>query len=279
MQSAFFASLSVILFFVGYDLMRDDSALRSLSGSSGRKYWQVAAEMVGPSIASWLPKLSLENIEQKLTWAGNPLGLNAETFLGLKFLALLGGIILGSFIAILEMPSFIIIVAALIAYLIPDTLLKETYAKRQKKIAKDLPNMINLLQTAVYAGVELGPALEAVGKNFPGPLGDELRIAWREMATGRSRAGALRAMAKRTGVAPLERFLETIVTAEERGGADLSETINNFRVELANSQSRKIQEEAKKIPTKMLAPMFMCIFFPMLVLLLYPVVIQVMSGL
>lgn len=270
-------SLSVILLMIGIDLSRNDSYLSNLVSS--KKFWQSLAEIVGPAIASWMPTLSLEQIEQKLTWAGNPLGLNAESFLGIKFLSLLGGIILGSFIVFLEMPPFIIILSALLAYFFPEALLKEAYKKRQKRIARDLPNMINLLQTAIYAGVELGPALEAVGKKFPGPLGDELRIAWREMATGRSRAGALKAMAKRTGVVPLERFLETIITAEERGGVNLSDTINSFRVELANSQIRKIQEEAKKIPTKMLAPMFMCIFVPMLILLLFPVVIQMMKGL
>lgn len=277
MQAAFLMFLSVVLLIIGLDISREDSYLNNLT--IGKKYWQFIAEMIGPVIASWMPTLSLKQVDEKLTWAGNPLGLNAETFIGIKFLCFLAGIVLGFFIMLLEMPSIIIIMAGLIGYCIPEALLKEMYKKRQKKIARDLPNMINLLQTAVYAGVELGPALEAVGKNFPGPLGDELRIAWRETATGRSRAGALRAMAKRAGVKPLERFFETIVTAEERGGVNLSDTINNFRVELANSQMRKIQEEAKKTPTKMLAPMFACIFFPMLVLLLFPVVVQMLSGL
>lgn len=277
MQPAVFMSISVILLIVGLDLSRDGSYIRSINVKGN--FWYYVAGTVGPAIASWMPSLSLEQVEERLTWAGSPLGLSAESFIGVKFLFLLAGIIAGSFITLLGMPSFIIIVAALMAYFIPEAFLKETYKKRQNKIAKDLPSMINLLQTAIYAGVELGPALEAVGKNFPGPLGDELRIAWREMATGRSRASALRAMAKRSGVKPLERFLETIVTAEERGGVNLSDTINNFRSDLADSQMRKIQEEAQKVPTKMLAPMFMCIFVPMLVLLLFPVVMQVFAGL
>ena len=144
---------------------------------------------------------------------------------------------------------------------------------------RKFPSLIGLLSTAISAGVELGPALEAVGETFPGPLGDELRLAWAEMATGRPRAAALRAMAKRTGVPSIIRFFETIITAEERGGIDLSVTIENFRVELVESQKRQINEQAKKVPTKMLLPMFLCIFLPTLILILVPVMLNLFQVL
>ena len=277
MQVALFASLAVVLFVIGLDIARDGHYLGEITVN--KQSWRTLTEIFRPLISSLMPGLIIKQVEQRLTWAGNPFNLDAETFLAIRFLFLLAGTLLGFIITLLGMPSIVILISALIAFLIPEALLKETYKKRQRKINRDLPNMINLLQTAIYAGVELGPALEAVGRNFPGPLGDELRIAWREIATGRSRAGALRAMGKRTGVIALERFIEAIVTAEERGGVNLSEAINNFRVELVNSQLRKVQEEANKIPTRMLAPIFICIFIPMLVLLLFPVVVQVLEGL
>jgi tight adherence protein C len=277
MQAALFASLAVVLFVIGLDIARDGHYLGEITVN--KQSWRTLTEIFRPLISSLMPGLIIKQVEQRLTWAGNPFNLDAETFLAIRFLFLLAGTLLGFIITLLGMPSIVNLISALIAFLIPEALLKETYKKRQRKINRDLPNMINLLQTAIYAGVELGPALEAVGRNFPGPLGDELRIAWREIATGRSRAGALRAMGKRTGVIALERFIEAIVTAEERGGVNLSEAINNFRVELVNSQLRKVQEEANKIPTRMLAPIFICIFIPMLVLLLFPVVVQVLEGL
>ena len=86
MVPAICMSLSVILLMIGIDLSRNDSYLSNLVSS--KKFWQSLAEIVGPAIASWMPTLSLEQIEQKLTWAGNPLGLNAK--FGNKISFLLG---------------------------------------------------------------------------------------------------------------------------------------------------------------------------------------------
>ena len=49
-----------------------------------------------------------------------------------------------------------------------------------------------------------------------GPLEEVMREAWKEIATGKSRANVLRKSAKDTGVPTFERFVDTIIVAEER---------------------------------------------------------------
>ena len=129
------------------------------------------------------------------------------------------------------------------------------------------------------AGLEISTAFEIIARRYPPPLGDELRLAWREMATGRARSAALRDIGKRTGVSAVSRFFESIVVAEERGSGNLSSAIEIFRRELSESQRRKMQEEAKKIPTKMLLPLMLCIFVPLVLLLLVPIGASLLKNL
>lgn len=281
-SAAILAWVSVITLFIGIDLLRDshNSFIRSLTlKETGESTWQRLAETVGPAISTWLPIFNMDEIEQKLILAGRPFGLTAAGFVGIKFLALAAGVLMGLFFIAIGLPVALLIISSGLLYILPDSILRSSVDKRRKKIYKNFPSLIGLLSTALNAGVELGPALEAVGNKFPGPLGDEMRLAWREMATGRPRAAALRAMAKRTGVDSVIRFFETIIAAEERGGVDLSAIIENFRVELIESQKRQVSEQAKKVPTKMLLPMFVCIFIPTLILILVPVMINLFDVL
>jgi len=220
-----------------------------------------------------------DDIEQQLMWAGRPYGLTATGFVGVKFMSLAAGTFLGLLLVSVGYPAVLLFAAMGLMYLLPDSTLKSAYQKRQRSIYRSFPGMISLLSTAVHAGVELGPSLELMSKRFPGPLGDEMRQAWKEMATGRPRSAAMRALGKRTGVAPVERFFETIISAEERGGVNISEMIDEFRDELISSQKRKAQEEAKKVPTKMLLPMFLCVFIPTVLLILVPAVLQLLEVL
>lgn len=280
--AAVLAWVSVICAFVGIDLLKesDGSFIRSFAlKQSDDSLWQRLAETFGPMVATWLPIFNLEEVEKKLIYAGRPYGLTATGFAGVKFLALMAGLLFGLFLVALGFPVIIVLLPTALLYLLPDSTLRSIIDKRRREMYRKFPSLIGLLSTAISAGVELGPALEAVGETFPGPLGDELRLAWAEMATGRPRAAALRAMAKRTGVPSIIRFFETIITAEERGGIDLSVTIENFRVELVESQKRQINEQAKKVPTKMLLPMFLCIFLPTLILILVPVMLNLFQVL
>lgn len=282
--TAWLVGIGVILLFLGIDCLkaRDESFVTSVvnaaSNNSQGKTWKRTANSLGPVIAGFFPVISMEKLRQKIIWSGNPWDITGEEFIGLKMLSLGIGIALGSFLTAIGFPPVMILVIGVSAYFLPDAYLSSLLKKRQKSIYRDMPIMAGLLATAIKAGVELGPALESVGKNLTGPLGDEMKRTWREIATGKPRSSCLRNMAKRTGVQIVERFVETINTAEERGSDKISLTLNNFMNDLQSTQSRKAQEEARKLPTKMLMPLVVCIFLPMLAILITPVVFMLMKA-
>ncbi|MHB1126974.1 MAG: type II secretion system F family protein [Bacillota bacterium] len=77
----------------------------------------------------------------------------------------------------------------------------------------------------------------------------------------------------------MERLVETIVTAEERGGISVSSALQAFSRDLLASQSRKAQEAAQKMPVKMLIPLVFLIFFPLLAMISTPVVMLLLETL
>lgn len=264
--------VSVVIGFVGIDFLRQ----KEISGyeklfNVDRSPIIVLAEKLGPIVAAWFPVANIEGLEQLIAWAGRPYGLTAEILIGIKVLAMGLGIVAGSGLALLGFPSIFTLAVALISYFLPDYYIRGKAEARKKGIRKELPMMLDFLVTSLRAGVELVPALNIIGGQFYGPLGEELRKATREIATGKPRSRALRDMAQRTGVDEVERFVQTLTVTEERGGGNIAEGIDEYTRELRMSRLRRAEEEARKLPTKIVGPLILCIFLPMVILLMAPV--------
>lgn len=270
--AAWLTWLGVILFIIGIDVIRqkEKSGYEKLFNLD-KNPLLLLAERLGPIIAAWFPVANIEGLEQQIIWAGRPYGLSAEVFIGIKFVALGLGFVAGSGLTIMGVPSILIVVIALISYFLPDYFLRDKVEERQKNIRKELPMMLDFLVTSLKSGVELVPALSIIGNQFQGPLGEELRKTSREIATGKPRAQALKDMAQKTGVDELERFVQTLIVAEERGSADIASNIDDFVRDIRLTRIRKAEEEARKLPTKIVGPLILCIFMPMVVLLLAPI--------
>jgi len=273
--------IAMLLLMIGLDYLRDDSfsSKMSLNFDLNGKTVLSIRDRAGAAFIEYYPVTRVKKLEDKLKWAGEPWGLTAQSFIGLQFSLLLLCLFIGVNLTIIKFPIIFSIIISILLFFSPILLLNEKIKKRKRDIEKDIPGMVGLLSTSIKAGVELIPSLQAISLNMPGTLGDELRKVWTETATGKHFAKALNDMSKRTGINILKSFVETIITAQERGGSNLSETLSDFSITVLESQRRKAQEASKKIPTKMLLPMFTCIFIPMLVLLLTPVALTMLNSL
>ena len=272
MAAAWFTWIAVILLFIGIDAIRQKERMgyEKLFNIDKNPLLSVA-EKLGPIVAAWFPVANIEGIEQLIIYAGRPYGLNAELFIGIKIVAMGMGFIAGTGLTLIGFPSIFTFVLMLIFYFMPDYYIRGKAEQRQKSIRADLPLMLDFLVTSLKAGVELVPAMNIIGGQFYGPLGEELRRATTEIMTGKPRAHALRDMSQRTGVEEVERFVQTLIVTEERGNQNLAESIDEYTKELRASRLRKAEEEARKLPTKIVGPLVLCIFLPMVILLMAPV--------
>jgi len=263
--------VGVILFFIGIDTLKqkEKSGYEKLFGIDKNPALMLA-ERLGPVVSTWFPMANIEGLEQLITWAGKPYGFTAEIFIGVKVVAMGIGFVAGSGLTLIGLPSVFTVLLTVIFYFLPDYYIRGKAEQRQKKIKRELPMMLDFLVTSLKAGVELVPAMNIIGGQFQGPLGEEIRKSTREIMTGKPRAKALKDMAQRTGVEEVERFIQTLIVTEERGSGNIAESIDEYIRELETSKLRKAEEEAEKLSTKIVGPLILCIFLPMVILLMAP---------
>lgn len=237
------------------------------------------AYRVGPFLAEYVPDTKLLELSNKLMYANYPYGFRTETFIGTQFIFALIGLGIGILASTFGIPFFLSIPLILIGFFIPVGILNGKLEKRQAEIRRSIPAMVGLLSTSVKAGVEFAPAFELITNNVPGELGYELRKTQDQINTGTKRVLAFKALSRRVGIDILDRFVDTVNTATERGGMDLSYILEDFIKDVKVMKKLNLEEKAKKLPMKLLLPIMLCMFLPMLVIIMTPVAFTLLKTL
>jgi tight adherence protein C len=232
------------------------------------------------ALPGWLRTLALRlspagiagTLQRRLDLAGNPPAWSADRILAAKGLLLLVLGALGGLYGLLHGVALCILCAALggaIGFFLPDVLLYNAGTKRQAKIQAALPDALDMLTVCVEAGLGFDAALAQVARYTRGPLAAEFARALQEMQIGVARAQALRGMVARTSVAELRAFVSAIVQATELGitvAGVLREQANEMRVR----RRQRAEEQAQKVPIKILFPLIFCLFPALFVIILGP---------
>jgi tight adherence protein C len=138
-----------------------------------------------------------------------------------------GGLLAGLFLAVLSAargsetnPIGFLVVAAVLALagvLVRDRLLSAEVRRRETRMIAEFPTIAELLALAVGAGEGPIGALERVTRLSNGELSRELGRAVADAHAGASIVTALEAMAARTSLPALARFVDGMAIAVERG--------------------------------------------------------------
>jgi hypothetical protein len=89
------------------------------------------------------------------------------------------------------------LVAVLIGWTAPMTIVNRRARQRSEQIDYELPNLIDLLVVSVEAGLGLTGSLQLAAERFKGAVGDELRLTLQEQSMGLSTNEALRNLLER----------------------------------------------------------------------------------
>ena len=226
------------------------------------------------------PKRSVETTQQMLVQAGEPGGLSALDFLGLRLLVamlLAGGyyLLLGRAVGLSEALRYALI-AAVMGFFLPWLWLRGRVRRRQHEIIRALPDVLDMMTVGVEAGLAFESAMLKVGERWDNALTQELRRAVAEMRLGTPRDVALRRMADRTGVPELSTFVAVLIQSSQLG-VSIAQVLHTQAAEMRVRRQQRAEELARQAGIKMIFPLALLIFPALLVVILGPSVPAFMS--
>jgi tight adherence protein C len=177
-------------------------------------------------------------------------------------------------------PFFIYILCLGLGFLVPDFWLGRRISKRQARIRRGLPDVLDLLIICIEAGLSLDQATARTSVELTAAqpeLCDELRVVVLEQRAGRPRAEAWKHLAERTGV-DCVRNLTTMLIQAEQFGTSIAKTMRVHGDTLRTQRVQAVEEAAAKATIKLLFPLVFFIFPSLFLVVLGPAFISIMGS-
>lgn len=147
----------------------------------------------------------------------------------------------------------LLLICAASGVIAKDQLLSHAAAARERQMLAEFPTVADMLALAVAAGQGPLGALEHVTKLCHGPLAHELSRALSAASSGVALSEALAAVARRTSLVPVSRFIDGMIVALERG-TPLSDVLRAQAQDAREAARGALIESAGRKEVLMMAP-------------------------
>ena len=164
-----------------------------------------------------------------------------------------------------------------VGYRFPDMVLIFKIRKRTEKIARALPDALDLLVISVEAGLGLNAAILRVGSDLAircPQLADEFNRVNQELRTGVAREKALRNLSERNQIEDLRIFVGALILADKLG-TSIADTLRSQADSLRTRIRQKAEEQAARSGIKLLFPLVLFILPALIMILMGPGLISV----
>jgi tight adherence protein C len=177
-------------------------------------------------------------------------------------------------------PFFVYLVALGGGFLAPDFWLGKRIEKRQKKLTRGLPDVLDLLVICMEAGLSLDQATarsaEELRSSKP-EICDELTVVVLEQRAGRARSEAWKNMSDRTGVECLRNLVSMLVQTEQFG-TSIAKMLRVHSDTLRVQRVQMVEEMAGKTSVKLVFPLVLFIFPALFLVTLGPAAIVIAES-
>ncbi|MGO9324081.1 MAG: type II secretion system F family protein [Terracidiphilus sp.] len=177
-------------------------------------------------------------------------------------------------------PFFVYLVALGGGFLAPDFWLGKRIEKRQKKLTRGLPDVLDLLVICMEAGLSLDQATarsaEELRSSQP-EICDELTVVVLEQRAGRARSEAWKNMSDRTGVECLRNLVSMLVQTEQFG-TSIAKMLRVHSDTLRVQRVQMVEEMAGKTSVKLVFPLVLFIFPALFLVTLGPAAIMMADS-
>lgn len=219
------------------------------------------------------------NIDQRLAWAGSPRGLNVEKFYAIQLLAVLVAGSFGLYVGVAGYRNLLVGIAAgaLLGAAGPwlgSLWLHGEANKRQREINLHLPDTLELVITAVAAGLTLDRAFALAISAQSGPLVEEIGRFLSELELGTPREEAYRRLLWRNRSDELQTVVGALLQGHSLGApitetlSRQAETMRERRLQRAKEAGAQASPKIALVTTLLIVP---TIFVTFLVLMGYTI--------
>jgi tight adherence protein C len=250
----------------------DETGPQQAGGSSTSVLGAVARRLT--------PASRVRSLDGLLSRAGRPDGWPLERLIVAKLVlpVVMGGLALLFVSARPGLLSMgIALLAVVLGYFLPELLLKSRAQERSKKITLELADTLDQMTIAVEAGLGFDAAMAKAGRNGNGPLAEELVRTLQDIQFGQSRRQAYEALAGRTDVVDLRRFVRAVIQAD-RYGVAVADVLRTQAAEMRMKRRQRAEEKAMQIPVKVIFPLMLCILPVLFIVLLGPAVMDIVAA-
>ncbi len=176
--------------------------------------------------------------------------------------------------------ALLILICTAFGYLLPNFILSFLVSRRRRELYENFPDALDLMRICVEAGLALDMAIARVGEEMrirSKVLSDEFRLVALEQRAGSARNLALNNLALRIGIKDVDALVSTLIQAD-RFGTSISDSLRVHSENLRLGRRLRAEEEAAKIPTKILLPLILCIFPLLFILILSPAIVNIQHA-
>lgn len=228
--------------------------------------WGSLMRILQPALAGGVRRLDRFDLgttalQRRLETAGS--SLTVSDYRAQQLLWAAGGAMLGLLFAIGGLVNlglsplvgaFVVLALAVLGFFLRDNALSSKINRRRSRILAEFPSVAELFALSVSAGDSAHGALERIATTAHGELALEFEQVRNEIRAGASISTALKACARRVQIAPVERFLDGILVALERG-TPLAEVLRAQARDVRELSKRELMESAGKKEIAMMAPL------------------------
>lgn len=225
------------------------------------------------------PPSTRRRLRRQLLLAGHPPAWTHDRIICAKALGLGAGTCFAILVIMRADGLLLALVGVMVAplgYALPDLLVYNRAIKRQDRLQRELPDLLDQLVISIEAGAGFESALAQTLRTSQGPLSDEIRRVLQDMALGWPRRDAYLALAERTSVEELRGFCKAVVQAEEFG-VPLSAMVRTQAREMRISRKARAEATAQQVPVKILLPLVFCILPVLFIVILGPPVVAALN--
>jgi tight adherence protein C len=262
---------------------------RELRARRGGEPGSLIAELIGPLVERVGRGITAllggdATVERRLRQSGSTITVAA--FRARQLLWAAGGAALGILAALalarsaaVSPPVVVVLAVAAAAsgLLLPEQLLARRARTRMRRIADELPTVLEFLSLALSAGETVRDALRRVARVGSGDLAEELGQVMADVEVGVPLTDALQRCAATLELPALSRVVEQLVTALDRG-SPLVEVLRAQAQDSRDDAKRQLIESAGRKEVAMLVPLVFLILPVTIVFALFPATLVLELG-